>query len=828
MVDEYADILGAEGVPIVHETRSSGWFGLFFTIKSAFTLALLLVGYVVCARFWKSILKWQERSYRLSMRRKHGIPDNDHRPFNVAYAAVLRGRQEQEAASRNKRIVEQPAPSRDQHNTPTKQNNKYNLASQLNVDSDWPAGPVSSIPGRFTSTSVDHPLPSTNQLHRSSLTTAQTDRYNPSHKASNYSPPRAGPSRRLSRKSLVPLVNNPQFAVDDDDNDEPSDTKVSGDEIDGDEGQEWYIPKRGAKRVLGDEEENDDVYQTKKIREKRARKVSLEKNPQVVILDDDMEIDEEDDNLPELKSISRGKKRDRAEAGSTFGGDDEDSAPEVEHEDDAKAERRRRKRRTVAKRKSDIGGSVRGQKRDRGVSGEDSEGESDGGAHAHISRKKRGRKSKHSTARDDEEQRRNGSDISMDDSQASTRSKNRRVGDEWESNGTKYKIGPNYQRLQQALVKKARQKFTMPQDSQHPDRSANLEVFVECWLTDEEYKNAKAQHLLAWQDSPKQSAEPETLAVVVPVSEPPSPQVGKNLLWSSTSTPSLGHSPLNESTFGSQPRQLMARNPYRQSIATSVGLRMNPFEQPHQSRRISSAPRIASSYSGSGSPGLVDTTNGSPRGAYKTFSKWEKQDLEAKSMMKMREANKRKEEEKAAKAQKEKEEKERTEREQREREQAAAAACAPPVMSFPKPVETKVEQAEGKQPGFSFGPPPNAAANPPTLPSITVTPPSQAPAKAPEGTSAPAPPTHLQQQNRLATRSSHSDPPRLRPQPNQRQTCLVHLLLPLRLRNLSPQSRQAGSLSPACACRCQRGKQTRGIKAGIFIPRTDHRRGPCH
>jgi hypothetical protein len=33
------------------------------------------------------------------MRRQHGIPDNDHRPFNVAYAAVLRARREEEVAN---------------------------------------------------------------------------------------------------------------------------------------------------------------------------------------------------------------------------------------------------------------------------------------------------------------------------------------------------------------------------------------------------------------------------------------------------------------------------------------------------------------------------------------------------------------------------------------------------------------------------------------------------------------------------------------------------------------------------------------------------------
>jgi hypothetical protein len=46
-----------------------------------------------------------------------------------------------------------------------------------------------------------------------------------------------------------------------------------------------------------------------------------------------------------------------------------------------------------------------------------------------------------------------------------------------------------------------------PEDSQHPDRDANLEVYVETWLTDDEYQDAKEEHLLAWQDSPKASAE---------------------------------------------------------------------------------------------------------------------------------------------------------------------------------------------------------------------------------------------------------------------------------------------------------------------------------
>jgi hypothetical protein len=58
--------------------------------------------------------------------------------------------------------------------------------------------------------------------------------------------------------------------------------------------------------------------------------------------------------------------------------------------------------------------------------------------------------------------------------------------------------------------------FEQPQDSLHPDKDENLEVYVECWLTEEEYQEAKEKMRLAWQDSPKASAEPENLSVKIP------------------------------------------------------------------------------------------------------------------------------------------------------------------------------------------------------------------------------------------------------------------------------------------------------------------------
>ena len=183
--------------------------------------------------------------------------------------------------------------------------------------------------------------------------------------------------------------------------------------------------------------------------------------------------------------------------------------------------------------------------------------------------------------------------------------------------------------------------------------------------------------------------------------DPPSPPpAGKNLLWRSRSAaPSpLSHLPAQATPLGTPPRQM---DPYRQSVATNVGLRPNPFQQ--NGKRIASGARVASVFSGHGissssaSPGLTDSTNGSSRNnGYKTFSKWEKQDLEAKAMMKMREANMKKQ---AEKEQKEREEREKAEKEKKEKEAAAAAAAAAkpiPTITITTPAEAKAPQTEPK------------------------------------------------------------------------------------------------------------------------------------
>ena len=281
------------------------------------------------------------------------------------------------------------------------------------------------------------------------------------------------PARPLTRQSVLRHLEDltsdnegKKRSLDEQEDDEHEfkKSRLDGEElIDGDEDAEFYdigntAPKRGSKRGFGEEEEEEieEVSETKKSRGKRARKVSQEKIRQSHVIDDNMDIDDEElDEVTELRSRA-GKKRDRAEAGSTFGGDDEESEVEPESEDDIKARRRRRKRRTVAKRKSEAS-DTRGKKRDRDSDNERSDQESEDASQGKVSRKKRGKRGSDRHDKDHDLR----SDISMDESNASVRGKIRVIGEEWESNGIKYKVGPNGQRLRLTLVKQARQKFIM-------------------------------------------------------------------------------------------------------------------------------------------------------------------------------------------------------------------------------------------------------------------------------------------------------------------------------------------------------------------------------
>ncbi|KAF8958468.1 hypothetical protein BDZ97DRAFT_1442154 [Flammula alnicola] len=107
MQHDSSDILGQDTMPTVNASRTGG-FPLTLG-QTIFTFIVLFGIYIIGLRLWKRVLLWRERSYKLATRRRHGIPDSDLRPFNVAYSeAMMRAREEEG----KKQLKPRPAPAR--------------------------------------------------------------------------------------------------------------------------------------------------------------------------------------------------------------------------------------------------------------------------------------------------------------------------------------------------------------------------------------------------------------------------------------------------------------------------------------------------------------------------------------------------------------------------------------------------------------------------------------------------------------------------------------------------------------------------------------------
>ncbi|KAI6135159.1 hypothetical protein EV401DRAFT_884946 [Pisolithus croceorrhizus] len=669
--DEQADILGG---PLLQKPQS-GFFGMLtqhlVAFKGAAAVFLGLLAWATFVHLREYIRRNRDLNYRKAMRRKHGIPDSDCRPFAVAYAAANRARTEREARERNKLASHVPSASANLHPGGSQHrispvgapHGDHQLRRRLPESSDARGpSPFHDFPGIAKRVQVQ-------DLKRPDVDPPNfAERYNPNTRHSRQlleqarqplSPTRKPAFRRISRKTLhidhdvAEASRKRSYAAESDS--EPDNnlkkTRIDGEDlIDRDEDADWYA----------------QYVNPRSQPVASSSRVSI--NGQSIGHEADEPIDEimedPDDEVTELSSIPRGKKRDRAEAGSTFGADDDD---------DAHNEKpiRHRKRRSVSKRKSEA--HPRGRKRDREVEFPESEGE--GAVSESVKRDSQ------RTSKKRKEKRASPDEIRLDASAEDARvSKDplcggRKIGEEWEVGAIRYKVGDKGERLRLVLVKKARSKYHMPEDSQHPDRAAALEIYVETWMTEEQYKQAEER-----QDVVSQDGRPLSESASPQPPESPSKK-GKDLLWDSvTSSPT-------------------SRRPFRQSLTANTTMRINPFQQSPIQSNLSR--RIASP-SASVSPHLVGVTESPTRSGFRGFSKWEKQDREAEAMAKIR-----------AKMQEQKKGEAMKSSEQPtgaiSSESCAQTLTVPAITltpASPSPVEGKPVTAEAKSPpSFSFGQP---------------------------------------------------------------------------------------------------------------------------
>lgn len=205
--------------------------------------------------------------------------------------------------------------------------------------------------------------------------------------------------------------------------------------------------RRGSKRNA---DEDSDEELASGSADKRARKSPSEasaRDVDMMDVEEDGEATEAEDEVPELpQTQSRGRKRNRAAAASSFGADDEETA-----------ERRPgggRKRRMRKSENGSVAGSARGKKRERDAEDEDMASVA-GSERSRRSRRKRGKR----RAEDLE------AEETVDDEDADVSNDplcgGKKFGEEWESHGVKYKVGPNGQRLRLELIKRIRTKYHM-------------------------------------------------------------------------------------------------------------------------------------------------------------------------------------------------------------------------------------------------------------------------------------------------------------------------------------------------------------------------------
>ncbi|KAI0254730.1 hypothetical protein BJV78DRAFT_1279837 [Lactifluus subvellereus] len=385
-----------------------------------------------------------------------------------------------------------------------------------------------------------------------------------------------------------------------------------------------------SKRMADSSDEGDIQYSQESRHDKRRRKVSGRHLKKRMQKDDDVGME---NGVSEVRTSRNSKKRDHTEVDSSFGIDDDTLYNDEDHDIALHRQRKRRQRKSL--------NALRGQKRGRDI---DSPGvDTDSGD-------PRGKRKAFRHRPDTSD-----TDLSVEEGQISRDPlcKGRHIGEEWESHGVQFRVAPDGQRLRKVLVREDRPKFNMPVDSEHPDRSASVTAIVERWYTEEQHTAAKEAHELAWQDFDKPFAEPETPSDRIRTSS----NAGKQLLWASTSN------------AGSPVRKIRSSGYSSSSAISSPRMVMLPLAPPpHYTRRVSSL------YSSS----VVNPTEMSPKlRPSKSYSKWEKQEIEAEAIARLR----RKAEEK---------EKARAEAEAKEAEAkklTTAAALPAPSLTLAKPDE---------------------------------------------------------------------------------------------------------------------------------------------
>ncbi|KAG9096982.1 hypothetical protein FRC06_008129 [Ceratobasidium sp. 370] len=604
--------VGDQDSPITKPEPSKWWTSIY---ALGIAIIIYLVGYCIMTRRRSQ----REKAFQRDLRRRHGIPDSDTRPFPIAYqeASIARAKRQSQSA--------QPEQQSSVHAT-------QNAASSINVMEGFrPQGrarpPIPTFPGQ-----PPVRVPSGNftfkqaQPHAASNPVYDSTRAY-SHLPHSASTPSWGPGYDAdgSRATSVPMVptvsSRSAFAVAAASASRRS-SGTYGTLAGVGERRTWSLAARPMpesrsignvsqarvrKRLYLTADEEADGQQTAVPNDKRSRTAGWGSE---AMIDGDneplwaqsypLESKPASDQYAPQTGKSKGKRL----------ADDADG--------DLRAEGKRRQTKSTKghQPKPSITQETRGTKRER----KDIDTASALNDVMPVHKRGRAGDADLSMVQEEEDAEEEDSTVSRDPLCGG-----RHIGQKWTANGQEYMVGANGERLRFTTVKESRKRYYMPADSKHADNLHMVEVFVEKWLNEEQYARAKADGLLAWQENenlPKdakagptekpsegkenqsQTERPRAISTTaITVSRTPQAQRAANTVWN---TP--GQSPL-----------------------TSHSL-TNPFNTPPSATTPEASGPRRVRYS----MGTLPPTSSSNR----AISVWEKQEKEAAALKILRERRK--------------------------------------------------------------------------------------------------------------------------------------------------------------------------------------------
>ncbi|CEL59343.1 hypothetical protein RSOLAG1IB_03276 [Rhizoctonia solani AG-1 IB] len=470
---------------------------------AAATVAVFWLGHWL--NVWRKARR--EKAFNLELRRRHGIPDSDTRPFNVAYQAAS-------IAARESVLKSLPA----QPETLEKQPSLHDIsASSANIKEgfrplarsrppipQFGGQPTSRVPSGSFNFGYTAPLQATSSFDSSR---AYSQLPNAVSATGSWGPRYAAENFRATSVPAVPTVSSRSaFAV------AAASGSLRGSNTfttaNASDRRAWQSSSRPAtvSRSTGNVNQTRSrkrLYLTADEEAEEQATVPNDKRSRTAAWGADAMID--GDNEPTWAQSYPIDSQPVAESPAAQNGKTKGKRPADDGEGDLRADGKRRQTKSSKHRtkQSDVQ-EKRGTKRER------KEVDTASVLNDVMPVHKRGRAGDIDLSIVKEEE------LDEDDPTVSRDPQcgGRRIGQKWKSNGQEYMVGPNGDRLRLVTVKESRKKYFMPADSKHADNFHMVDVFVEKWLTEEQYVRAKVDGLLAWQEnenlpSPVKQESPE-------------------------------------------------------------------------------------------------------------------------------------------------------------------------------------------------------------------------------------------------------------------------------------------------------------------------------